>query len=233
MDGESLRDVYRRLLEAYGPQGWWPGETAFEVMVGAILTQNTGWSNVERAIGNLRRAGLLGPEAIVACPLPKLAERLRPSGYFNIKAQRLQGYCAWYLEQGGLARLRRHPTESLREALLAVKGVGPETADDILLYAFRRPVFVIDAYTRRLFARLGCIGGEEPYEALRRRFERALRPDVSLYNEYHALIVRHAKLRCLKRPSCAACILKALCPAGEVDRAQAMAGHPRPSVGSG
>ena len=220
-DGGFLRDVYRCLHQAYGPQGWWPGETAFEVMVGAILTQNTAWSNVERAIGNLRRAGLLDPEAIVACPLSALAERLRPSGYFNLKAQRLQGYCAWYLEQGGMDRLHRRPTESLRRALLAVKGVGPETADDMLLYAFRRPVFVIDTYTRRLFARLGCIGGEEPYEVLRQGFERALGPDVTLYNEYHALIVRHAKLRCRKRADCAACALQTLCRAGHAQRAQA------------
>lgn len=221
-DGRMLRDVYRCLFEAYGPQGWWPGETAFEVMVGAILTQNTAWTNVERAIGNLRRGGLLDPEAIVACPLTRLAERLRPSGYFHVKAQRLQGYCAWYLGQGGMERLRRHPTESLRRALLGIKGVGPETADDILLYAFRRPVFVIDAYTRRLFSRLGCIGGEEPYEVLRRGCERALGPDVSLYNEYHALIVRHAKRRCRKRPDCAACALRTLCPAGQAHGALAV-----------
>ncbi len=207
-----VRRVYERLYEAHGPQHWWPGETPFEIMVGAILTQNTAWTNVERAIANLKRARALSPRAIVAAEPERLGEWLRPSGYFNIKARRLRNFCTWYLERGGLSRLRRLDTQALRHAVLSVNGVGPETADDILLYAFERPVFVIDAYTRRLFSRLGMISGEEGYETLRHAFEHALGPDVALFNEYHALIVVHAKDICRKKkPSCGDCVLKRGC----------------------
>ena len=133
-------------------------------------------------------------------PLPALAEIIRPSGYFRVKAERLRGLCRWYLERGGIATLETRDTETIRADLLAVHGIGPETADDILLYALDRPVFVIDAYTRRLFARLGWIEGHEDYEALRARIERFLGPDVPLYQEYHALIVHHAKGICRTRP---------------------------------
>ncbi|HEB98401.1 MAG TPA: endonuclease III domain-containing protein [Thiotrichales bacterium] len=206
-----VRRVYERLHEAHGPQHWWPGETPFEIMVGAILTQNTAWTNVERAIANLKRARALSPRAIVAAEPERLGEWLRPSGYFNIKARRLRNFCTWYLEQGGLSRLKWLDTQALRHAVLSVNGVGPETADDILLYAFERPVFVIDAYTRRLFSRLGMISGEEGYETLRHAFEHALGPDVALFNEYHALIVVHAKDICRKKPSCGDCVLKRGC----------------------
>lgn len=209
------RQVYRRLFAHYGPQYWWPGDTPFEVMVGAILTQNTAWSNVERAIANLRQAGALAPEAIIAAPHEVLAEWLRPSGYFNIKATRLQNYCRWYLAEGGWDSLRALSDHDLRHAVLSVNGVGPETADDILLYAFERPVFVIDAYTRRIFSRLDLVNGEEGYEHLRGWFETALAGEegrVELFNEYHALIVRHAKEACRKRPVCAECVLAKGCP---------------------
>ena len=181
-------------------------------MVGAILTQNTAWSNVERAIGNLIAKNKLQPRAIINARHDHLANWLRPSGYFNIKAQRLKSYCRWYVgagEDGGPERLG---TGSLRSALLGVKGVGPETADDILLYAFERPVFVIDAYTRRLFSRLGLYAGTEDYESLRLGCERALGPDVGLFNEYHALIVRHAKAVCRRKPDCRHCVLATGCP---------------------
>lgn len=206
--------IYRRLLRRYGPQHWWPADTPFEVMVGAVLTQNTAWNNVERAIANLKAADLMDPAAIRSCTHPSLARHLRPSGYFNVKARRLARYCEWYLARGGIGPLGRLSTGDLRKQLLAVHGIGPETADDILLYAFGRPVFVIDAYTRRIFSRLGMVGGDEPYERLRSRFEEALPPDPALFNEYHALIVRHAKEVCRPSPACARCVLKPICPAG-------------------
>jgi endonuclease-3 related protein len=211
----SLRfmTVYKRLFDVYGPQHWWPGDTPFEIMVGAILTQNTAWSNVEKAIANLQAKDRLEPGAIAGTRRDHLANWLRPSGYFNVKAERLQAFCRWYLDAGGYAGLERLDTGELREALLGVRGVGPETADDILLYAFNRPVFVIDAYTRRLFTRLGRFTGDEPYEAMRHAFQQALGPDVQLLNEYHALVVRHAREVCRVRPACERCVLANSCPA--------------------
>lgn len=208
----TLREVYRRLHDAYGPQHWWPGDSRFEIMVGAVLTQNTAWTNVERAIANLKRARALVPEAIVAAPHARLARWLKPSGYFNIKARRLKSMCRWLIAQGGVRALARMNTHDLRAALIRVHGIGPETADDIVLYAFHRPVFVIDAYTRRIFARLGLIKGDEGYEHLRHGFEHDLDPDVAMFNEYHALIVKHGKDVCRKRPRCSVCCLAAVCP---------------------
>lgn len=208
----SLQVVYQRLLRAYGPQHWWPGDSRFEIMVGAVLTQNTAWTNVERAIGNLKRAGALTPEAIVRAPAARLAKWLRPSGYFNVKTRRLKSMCRWLVEQGGVRALARQNTHDLRVALIAVHGIGPETADDIVLYAFDRPVFVIDAYTRRIFARLGAVRGDEGYEHLRHFFENALGSDAGLFSEYHALIVRHGKDVCRVRPRCQACCLRGRCP---------------------
>lgn len=210
-DARRLRRVYTQLVKYYGPQDWWPAETAFEVMVGAILTQNTAWTNVEKALASLIRENLLDPGVIIAAPQPQLAACLRPSGYFNVKAARLQSFCHWYLQSGGFEALQSQETEDLRRGLLAVKGIGAETADDILLYAFERPVFVIDAYTRRIFSRLGMITGEEDYEELRALFEEALGPDAALFNEYHALIVAHAKEACRPRPWCEKCCLSRGC----------------------
>ena len=210
----SLKQVFDRLLKAYGPQHWWPGDTPFEVMVGAVLTQNTAWTNVERAIHNLRLYEALNPQAILDAPHEQLAEWLRPSGYFNIKADRLKRYCEWYTKEGEYPQLSTWETETLRKGLLSVKGVGPETADDILLYAFERPVFVIDAYTRRIFSRLDFISHDEGYETLRAFFEKGLvrnRDKVGLFNEYHALIVNHAKDYCRKKPVCENCCLNRLC----------------------
>jgi endonuclease-3 related protein len=211
-----LQRVYRRLYTVYGPQHWWPGGSAFEIMVGAVLTQNTAWTNVEKAIANLKKARALTPDALVKAPHRQLAAWLTPSGYFNIKAKRLKAMCRWLEEQGGVRRLARLSTHDLRAALIAVYGIGPETADDIVLYAFNRPVFVIDAYTRRIFARLKLIEGDEGYETLRHYFEHALEPQASLFNEYHALIVRHGKDVCKKRPRCAGCCLATLCPSCRV-----------------
>ena len=210
-----LRAVFDRLLERYGPQHWWPGDTPFEIMVGAVLTQNTAWTNVERAIANLIANDALDPGTMLAVDEGRLAEWLRPSGYFNVKARRLRNFCRWYREAGEYPVLARQDTAALRHALLAVDGVGPETADDMLLYAFERPVFVIDAYTRRLFARLDLIEGDEGYETLRHACERALGPDTALFNEFHALIVVHAKHHCRVRPLCAACCLRRHCPSHE------------------
>lgn len=209
--GADVRRVYRDLLRVHGAQHWWPGDTRFEIMVGAVLTQNTAWTNVERAIANLKAADVLTPAAIVATHPKRLAAWLKPSGYFNIKARRLKAFCRWLVEQGGEVALAKRDTRALRAALLEVYGVGPETADDILLYAFARPVFVIDAYTRRLFGRLGLITGTEPYEDLRAAFERALGPDLALFNELHALIVAHAKDICRPKPRCDSCCLARRC----------------------
>ncbi len=203
--------VFQTMLKTYGSQGWWPGETAFEVMVGAILTQNTAWPNVEKAISNLKRAGVFSAVSLLDMPHEALAKLIRPSGYFNIKADRLQQFCHFLQEQGGVEILGNMETTRLRKLLLGVKGVGPETADDMLLYAFQRPVFVIDAYTRRIFSRLGMVSGDESYEVLRMGFESALEADAVLFNEYHALIVRHAKAFCSKKPKCAGCPLAARC----------------------
>lgn len=207
-----LEKIYHHLFKMYGQQYWWPAKTHFEVMVGAILTQNTSWTNVEKAIFNLRKHKLLTATKIAHANTNELAELLKPAGYFNVKAKRLQSYCRWFLAQGGYKQLNKLTTEKLREALLNVHGVGAETADDILLYAFHRPVFVIDAYTRRLLTRLKIIKGNESYETLRSLMETALTVDVALFNEYHALIVVHAKTRCRKtKPVCTNCNLKKLC----------------------
>lgn len=208
----TIPEVYHRLFAANGRQHWWPGDSRFEIMVGAVLTQNTAWTNVEKAIANLKRAGALSPRAIVNTHPGRLAAWLKPSGYFNVKARRLREFCKWLVARGGIRRLGRFPTAELRTALLEVHGIGPETADDMLLYAFKRPVFVIDAYTRRVFARLGIVDGSEGYEELRRLFEQTLGPDVAVFNEYHGLIVRHGKEICRTRPRCGACCLASVCP---------------------
>ncbi len=201
-------ELYERLLAAYGPQGWWPADTPFEVIVGAVLTQNTSWRNVARAIARLKEADLLDLESIVALPEAELAGLIRSSGFFNVKARRLHNLCRWLQGQGGMAAAARRQTEPLRRELLAVNGVGPETADDILLYAFERPVFVVDSYTRRLLRDLGLADGGEDYETLRRFFESRLPPDHVLYNEYHALIVRHAKEKCAGAAGCRHCAVE-------------------------
>lgn len=216
----SLGVVYTTLFDHYGPQGWWPGETSFEVMVGAVLTQNTAWSNVEKAMANLKEARSLDVQTIATLDATALAELIRPAGYFNVKAKRLQNFCRWLLQQGGESALQQRDDATLRHGLLSVNGVGPETADDMLLYAFGRPVFVIDAYTRRIFSRLGLITGDESYEQLRHLFEQQLAEGhgesdtrVQLFNEYHALIVIHAKRYCRSRPLCGECCLRGCCAA--------------------
>lgn len=206
----TLIQVYQTLYETYGPQGWWPADSPFEVMVGAILTQNTAWTNVEKAVDNLKGNNALSADSIINTPHEQLAEWIRPSGYFNIKSERLKEFCRWYIAHGEQECLNDLDTDSLRHSLLQVKGVGPETADDMLLYAFGRPVFVIDAYTRRLFSRLDFISGDEGYENSRHYFEHGLEnfsEKTKLFNEYHALIVKHAKDYCRKKPVCSKCPL--------------------------
>ena len=201
--------LYDRLLDAYGPQHWWPADSAFEVIVGAVLTQNTSWKNVEKAITRLKGTGNLDLDRIAALPRDDLAGLIRSSGFFNVKAKRLKNLCGWLQSQGGLDALSKWHTGRLRQSLLSINGIGPETADDILLYAFDRPVFVIDSYTRRLLKKLELVQGGEDYETLRRMFEACLALDHRLYNEYHALIVRHAKEKCTGDDRCRHCAVEA------------------------
>lgn len=196
----------------YGRQQWWPADSPFEVMLGAILTQNTNWSNVEKALLLLKQQVPLTAETILSLSNADLESCLKPSGYFRIKTQRVLNYCRWYLAQGAYAGLDKLNTNELRGHLLKVPGIGPETADDILLYAFNRPVFVIDAYTRRLLQRLNLIQGQEKYEYCRQLFETQLPKNVDLYKQYHALIVVHAKQHCRKnKPICHACQFRQTC----------------------
>ena len=188
-------------------------------MVGAVLTQNTAWTNVERAIAQLRERVDLAADALLTLPESELASLIRPAGYFNVKARRLRAFCEALLAAGGESSLSMLQTGTLRDLLLGIHGVGRETADDMLLYAFERPVFVIDAYTRRMFSRLGLVEGDESYETLRKLFEQKLKgktglTQTRLYNEYHALIVIHAKDVCKTKPLCDACCLASMCELG-------------------
>lgn len=211
IDSRRLQRVHDNLLAAYGPQGWWPADNVFEILVGAVLTQNTAWRNVERALDNLRARDAMDPRALLELPVTELAEAIRPSGYFNIKADRLRHLCRWYHDNGGYRALAQWSTEALRENLLAVKGVGPETADDILLYAFERPVFVVDAYTFRIFERYGLIEPGHNYEQLRAAVERAAGPATDWFNELHALLVVHGNQTCRPTPLCGQCPLRRGC----------------------
>jgi len=209
----DLNTIYTKLLTAYGPLHWWPAETPFEVAIGALLTQNTNWKNVEIAIDNLRREQALTPQAIAALPRQELEQLIRPSGFFRQKAERLQQLIE-YLQSahnGTLENLLNQPLEVARRELLQLKGIGPETADSILLYAGNLPSFVVDAYTMRLFERLGSLIGNETYEQVRDLFMSRLPADPERYNEYHALIVEHCKRFCRKRPLCEQCPLQTNC----------------------
>jgi len=210
------QETYARLFDAYGPQHWWPGESAFEVMVGAVLTQNTAWRNVERAIARLVASDALDVAALRALPATEVAELIRPAGYFNVKARRLHALCDFLIAEAvadAPARLaERAPLPALRVSLLGVHGIGPETADSILLYALDLPSFVVDAYTRRIFNRLGLLTGAPSYADIQAIFVRELPHDVVLFNEYHALIVAHGKDVCRVKPRCAVCALASVCP---------------------
>lgn len=205
-------ELLERLLAAYGPQGWWPGNDPFEIAVGAILVQRTRWRNAARAIENLRVAGCLELDALMQIEETRLNELLKPCGFFRVKAVRLANFCRWLAVRGGFEGLRETPTGALRSALLSVHGIGPETADAILLYACERPVFVVDAYAHRLFCRLGVIDPRTRFEALRRHVQEALDGQAAdSFNELHALVVRHGQSVCLTVPACARCVLAEVC----------------------
>jgi endonuclease-3 related protein len=212
MIAEQLKEIYDLLYKRFGPQDWWPGETPFEVIVGAILTQNTNWSNVEKAIINIKNADALTPEKLHHIDITKLAALIRPAGYFNIKAKRLKNFLDWFFENydGRLVNLEKVRTSELREQLLSVKGIGPETADSILLYALNRPVFVVDAYTARVCARHQLISEDADYHQIQETFESNLPSDTQFFNEYHALIVNLGKNYCKPTPKCEECPLNPL-----------------------
>jgi endonuclease-3 related protein len=203
-------NIYRKLYKAYGPRHWWPGETPFEVMVGAILTQNTSWRNVERAIQRLKEKGMLNPKGIHRLKKPQLAPLIRSSGYYRIKADRLRSFVGFLFEEygGDLKRMKRERLAELREKLLGNKGIGPETADSILLYGLKKPIFVVDAYTKRILSRHGMISEKASYEEVQKLFMDHLLPDEKLFNEYHALFVHLGKNVCKKIPGCDICPLR-------------------------
>lgn len=207
----KLLEIYNTLYDRFGPQHWWPGDTPFEVMVGAVLTQNTNWGNVSKAIDNLKNGNILSFEALAALYVEELAAYIRPAGYYNLKASRLQNLLRFIEErhQGRLADFFEQDTAALRRQLLSVKGVGPETADSIILYAAGKPVFVVDAYTYRIMNRHGLAAEDDGYDELQDIFVSSLPEDAALFNEYHALLVRLGKDYCKKnRPLCSGCPLE-------------------------
>ncbi len=213
-----LEDVYQRLYRAYGPQGWWPGDGPLDVVIGAILTQSAAWANVERAIAQLKETDCWSLEAIHQRPVDELAQIVRSSGYFNAKARKLKAFAAHVANNyaGGLAEFLGKDPAQLREELLSIHGIGPETADDIMVYAAGWPSFVIDAYTRRTIDRMGLMapewrGGYDDYQQL---FHRNLPKDAALFNEYHALLDQHGKTVCVKAPRCSGCCLRDICATG-------------------
>ncbi len=210
----ELSKIYDRLLTEYGPQEWWPAESPFEVMVGAVLVQATAWANAALAIENLRSADALSPPAIRSLPSDELERLIRPSGFFRSKARKLAALCEFLGSRysDDIDEMARQPIETLRVELLEVHGVGEETADDILLYALGHPVFVIDAFTRRVFGRLGLVDSAGTYQSVQNVFNQHLPADESMFNEFHALIVRHANSTCKRSPSCMMCPLSSRCP---------------------
>lgn len=207
----SLTAVYKKLYAYFGPQSWWPGDSPFEVMVGAILTQNTSWSAVEKAIANLKKNNLLFPRKLYRLARGKLALLIRPAGYYNIKAKRLRNFLKFFLNhyQGNAKKMSRQETAALRRQLLSVNGIGQETADSMLLYALNKPVFVVDAYTKRIFLRHKLIRPDADYSQVQELFMYSLKPEAKLFNEYHALLVKLGKEFCLKnKPRCNICPLK-------------------------
>lgn len=214
----DLDGIYRALIEAHGPQQWWPTAAEdgpgqrFEICLGAILVQNTAWRGAAAALANLQGAGATTPEAILDLPEPVLGDLLRPSGYFNAKARKVRAFCAAVLDAGGIDALLAGDAGAVRARLLALWGVGPETADAMTLYAARKPTFVVDAYAYRLFERLGRPPGRRDYDTYRTYFLDRLGTDVWTLNQWHALIVRHGQQVCRRTaPQCEACILEARC----------------------
>ena len=213
MKSDSLVRIYRSLYGRFGPQRWWPADSPFEVMVGAVLTQSTSWKNVEKAVANLKKAGALSPEKLDAISTARLARLIRPAGYFNVKAKRLKSLISFLRRQYGydIGRMRRNRKDTLRELLLGVHGIGPETCDSILLYALRKPIFVIDAYTKRIFSRCGISDPRASYGELQEMFTAGVPRSEKVYNEYHALIVKLGKDICRKKPKCGLCPIEKMC----------------------
>ncbi|WAM31973.1 endonuclease III domain-containing protein [Caldicellulosiruptor naganoensis] len=211
----KLCEIFQKLHEFWGPQNWWPAETKFEMVVGAILTQNTSWSSVEKAISNLKKANILSIEGILQTPDQILAQLIRPTGYYNQKAKRLKDFCSFLKNEfnSDLQKLFSLEIPELREKLLSQKGIGYETADSIILYGAEKPIFVVDAYTKRLFFRLGLIQSETiSYNDLQMLIMTNIKHDTYLFNEFHALIVKHCKQLCVKKNTkCNMCCLKHLC----------------------
>lgn len=214
---DLLREVYERLLGHYGPQRWWPADSRFEIIIGAILTQAVAWSNVEKAIANLRSAQALEPAALHALPTGELAHLIRPAGYYNAKARKIKAFVAHLHEhyRHDLDALLSKEAGALRHELLSIHGIGPETADSVMLYAAGQPIFVVDTYTRRLLSRISLVCDDIGYDDLQGTFENHLPSQVPLFREYHALIVQHGKCMCRKRPLCVACPLLAVCGFGQ------------------
>ncbi|MBI5847612.1 MAG: endonuclease III domain-containing protein [Nitrospirae bacterium] len=212
MKPNIFETLYQRLFAAFGPQHWWPANSPFEVAIGAILTQNTNWSNVEKAIANLKREKAISAKSLHRMQASDLATLIRPAGYFNVKAARLKNFIDFlHAEyQGSMSRMAKESLPAVREKLLSVRGIGPETADSIILYALEKPVFVIDAYTKRILSRHAIIERAESYETYQKLFHSTLRSDVLLFNEYHALIVRLAKDFCKTKPICRGCPLEGI-----------------------
>jgi endonuclease-3 related protein len=207
-----LMKIYSNLYKAYGPRHWWPGETSFEVMVGAILTQNTSWKNVEKAIQRLKAKEVLNTDGIHQLKKSQLASLIKSSGYYRIKADRLKTFVNFLFENydGNISKMREEKLETLRQKLIGVKGIGPETADSILLYGLRKPIFVVDAYTKRVLSRHGVVSERASYEEIQRLFMNHLPRNKRLFNEYHALLVHLGKRVCKKIPRCDICPLKSI-----------------------
>lgn len=213
MSANKFTEIYALLHDHFGPQGWWPGDSPFETMIGAVLTQNTNWENVRKAITNLKEADVLSFPALSTLPMAELAQLIKPSGYFNIKAKRLTNLLQMIGEryEGRLELLLKDELTTARKALLAVNGIGPETADSILLYGAQQPIFVIDAYTHRIFSRHHLIPEESDYHSIQEEFHDRLPAQSALFNEYHALIVALGKEYCRKKnPRCKQCPLRAI-----------------------
>lgn len=210
-----LMDYYAALSARFGHRNWWPADTPFEVCVGAVLTQNTSWKNVVKAIDNLKNASSLDPFVIYRMPVDELVQLIRPAGYYNIKAARLRNLIAHLVDnhQGDLSSLFSAPVDCLREELLAIKGVGKETADSIMLYAAGKPIFVVDAYTKRVLERHGLITDKADYDSVQRLFHSNLPLDLPLFNDFHAQFVAVGHNYCKKRPLCDICPLQKFLPA--------------------
>lgn len=210
MNQNIVLEIYKRLYSFYGSQHWWPGDSPFEIAIGAILTQNTNWSNVEKAIKNLKEANLLSPEELHKIPEKKLAGLIRSAGYYNVKTLRVKAFIDFLMKNysADMEKMKEESLPILRKKLLSIYGIGPETADSIILYALNKPVFVVDAYTKRVFSRHGIMDQKASYDDYQRLFHKELDEDVKIFNEYHALLVRVAKDFCKSKPKCEECPLK-------------------------